>query len=264
MLHLDPTLIPRYGEELLEVNELVKASLRLITFSREHLADDLLDGYLDSMHDLQELLSVKNAQMEAQTPEEAQVYLRHLRTTMAYIVDEIAEQRNFATTVQLFRLFRSISPEAHRGHPNRFRDSEVQIGRFVCPTPASVPSLVQGLFERMRDIHHPILRAIYFHHELIRIHPFADGNGRVTRVAKNWMLMFELYPPIFINTGEEKRTYIDTLASSFTALHASTPDWQEATDRFFRTELERLRINAESLYARVVDINRDAHTAKQT
>ena len=66
-----------------------------------------------------------------------------------------------------------------------------------------------------RSIKNPIIRAIYFHHELIRIHPFADGNGRVTRIAKNWMLMYNLYPPIFINDAVEKKEYINTLSNSF-------------------------------------------------
>ncbi|MBK8674476.1 MAG: Fic family protein [Bacteroidetes bacterium] len=64
----------------------------------------------------------------------------------------------------------------------------------------------------MESITNPIIKAIYFHHELIRIHPFADGNGRVTRVAKNWMLMYDLYPPIFVNDAPQKTEYITTLS----------------------------------------------------
>ena len=49
----------------------IRAIYRLITFSRKHLADDLLDSFLSSTQNLKELLSIKNAQMEAQDEEEA-------------------------------------------------------------------------------------------------------------------------------------------------------------------------------------------------
>ncbi|WP_415376967.1 hypothetical protein [Patiriisocius sp. Uisw_017] len=32
----------------------------------------------------------------------------------------------------------------------------------------------------------------------MRIHPFADGNGGTTRIAKNSIYMYDLYPPIYI------------------------------------------------------------------
>ena len=61
-----PEIIKIDKKKLRELDEQVKAIYRLITFSRDHLADDLLDGFLNSVHDLQDLLSIKNAQMEAQ------------------------------------------------------------------------------------------------------------------------------------------------------------------------------------------------------
>ena len=38
--------------------------------------------------------------------------------------------------------------------------------------------------------------AIFFHSAFILIHPFVDGNGRVSRLLFNWMLMQERLPPI--------------------------------------------------------------------
>ncbi|MFL0162535.1 Fic family protein [Aquirufa salirivi] len=111
-----------------------------------------------------------------------------------------------------------------------------------------VPSFVSELFYRIQHIDNPIIRAIYFHHELIRIHPFADGNGRVTRIAKNWMLMYELYPPIFINDASQKKEYISTLAKSFRELEKLPNQWNSHTELFFEQELDRLLINANWLY----------------
>ena len=101
------------------------------------------------------------------------------------------------------------------------------------------------LFRNISDLCHPIVRAIYFHHELIRIHPFSYGNGRTTRVAKNWMLMYDVYPPIFIKDEFEKQEYIRTLNESFKELDQNSHKWNPATADFFDQELERLLNNTE-------------------
>lgn len=234
-----------------EINEVVKKIYRLIVYSRHHLDDDLLDAFFTSVHDLQEILALKNAQMEAQNEEEAEEYLRNLRIALDSVVDEINSGVNFSREVQLFQLLRQISPETHILHPNRFRHTFVQIGAHICPDPKAVPGLVSELFYRMNTITTPMIKAIYFHHELIRIHPFADGNGRVTRIAKNWMLMYELYPPMFISDAEQKKEYIDTLSQSFSSLRRSENEWNEHTAAFFAQELDRLLRSALYLYEKV-------------
>lgn len=60
--------------KLLEIDRIIKSIYRLIIYSRDHLDDDLLDIYLSEVNQLKELLSIKNAQMEAQNEEEAKEY----------------------------------------------------------------------------------------------------------------------------------------------------------------------------------------------
>jgi len=234
-------------EKIKEIDLMVKSIYRLIIFSRYHEDDDLLDSFFKGMHELTELVSIKNAQMEAQTEDEVKEYLKNLRIALDFIVEEIKNHINFERELQLFQLYRLVTPETHLLHPNKYRQSLVQIGSYVCPDHKEVPILVSELFYRMQLIPNPIIKAIYFHHELIRIHPFTDGNGRVTRVAKNWMLMYELYPPIFINNSSQKKKYIASLANSFRELDNAN-EWSEFTSQFFEQELDRLLINAKSLY----------------
>lgn len=234
-----------------EVEQIMKSTFRLITFSRNHMADDLLNTYLASTTDLKELLSIKNAQMEAQNEEEVKEYQINLNKTLHFVAGEIEHQVDFNQELQLFQLFRSISPESHANHPNRYRDTLVQIGGYLCPDPSEIPSLVSELFYNINCIKNPVIRAIYFHHELIRIHPFIDGNGRATRIAKNWILMYNLYPPIFIRDDEEKSSYINTLAKSFSLLEKNPLKWNSNLSLFFDHEINRLRYNSQLVYEAV-------------
>jgi len=243
-----------------EINHLVKSIHRLIVYSRHHLDDDLLDSYLTGMNNLKELLSLKNAQMEAQNEAEAEEYLKNLKVSLDFVIEEIILHNNFEKEVQLFQLLRLVSPETNAIHPNRYRQTLVQIGGHICPDKNVVPQLVSELFYQMQSITNPIIKAIYFHHELIRIHPFIDGNGRVTRVAKNWMLMYDLYPPIFINDVPQKKEYIATLSKSFRELNNSPKKWNEHTEIFFEQELDRLVVNATLLYETVNKIGLERKT----
>lgn len=226
------------------IEDIMKSTFRLITYSRQHEADDLLNAYLSSTTDLKELLSIKNAQMEAQTDAEAKLYLISLNKTLEVVVEEIKNQIGFKTELQLFQLFRSISPESHSSHPNRYRNKSVQIGSYICPDQHIIPALVSQLFYNLNKISNPIIKAIYFHHELIRIHPFIDGNGRTTRIAKNWILMYDLYPPIFIRDNTEKEEYISTLSKSFRALETNPKKWNTSLNLFFEQEISRIYDNA--------------------
>ena len=242
-----------------EIDGIIKSIYRLIIYSRHHLDDDLLDIYLDGVNNLKEQLSIKNAQMEAQNEEEAKEYLKNLKISLDFVIQEIIQHNNFEKEIQLFQLLRLVSPETNAIHPNRYRQTLVQIGAHICPEPEIVPQLVSNLFFKIQSIKNPIIKAVYFHHELIRIHPFADDNGRVTRIAKNWMLMFDLYPPIFINDAPQKKEYIATLGSSFKELMIHPNKWNEHTEQFFEQELDRLLNNASLLYESInlIGINRE-------
>jgi hypothetical protein len=138
-----------------KIDHLVKSIYRLIMYSRNHLDDDLLDTYLTSIQELQELLSIKNAQMEAQNEEEAVEYLKNLKISLDFVIEEIILHNNFEREIQLFQLLRLVSPEANALHPNRYRQNLVQVGAHICPDKDEVPRLVGELFYKMQNITNP-------------------------------------------------------------------------------------------------------------
>lgn len=68
---------------------------------------------------------------------------------------------------------------------------------FRPPEASSISFQIQDLFayidsSQSKDIH-PILKSGIVHYELVRIHPFLDGNGRVARALSTLILFLEGY-----------------------------------------------------------------------
>ena len=68
---------------------------------------------------------------------------------------------------------------------------------FTPPPAIAVPFQVQELVDFMNkadpDEVHPVLKSGMVHYELVRIHPFVDGNGRVGRALSSYILFQEDY-----------------------------------------------------------------------
>ena len=58
--------------------------------------------------------------------------------------------------------------------------------------------------------YHPLVVAAWLHHRFAQIHPFPDGNGRVTRALVSWHLVQHGYLPIVV-THHDRNSYIDSL-----------------------------------------------------
>lgn len=75
---------------------------------------------------------------------------------------------------------------------------------YPCATPERIAKSVVALFEKAsakREDLHPVSYAAWLHKELVFIHPFIDGNGRIARLLMNLALLQRGYlatliPPI--------------------------------------------------------------------
>ncbi|HEX8932495.1 MAG TPA: Fic family protein [Patescibacteria group bacterium] len=59
--------------------------------------------------------------------------------------------------------------------------------------PVQIMDLIAFINHNKPDDLHPVLKAAIVHYELARIHPFLDGNGRVSRVLSTFILFREGY-----------------------------------------------------------------------
>jgi Fic family protein len=64
---------------------------------------------------------------------------------------------------------------------------------------------------------HPVLVAAYLHDELVRIHPFIDGNGRTSRLLMNLYLLRHRYSIVSLKSdNDSKLRYYKALENSHT------------------------------------------------
>ena len=73
-------------------------------------------------------------------------------------------------------------------------------------------------FQRMeKENVHPVIIAAYLHNELVRIHPFIDGNGRTSRLLMNLYLLQKGYTIVTLKSDNDmKLRYYKALESSHT------------------------------------------------
>lgn len=69
------------------------------------------------------------------------------------------------------------------------------------PKPERVPALMSAFEDWMTNTRgqlHPVAFAVQLHLNLISVHPFEDGNGRIARLAMNAVLLQEGFLPLVI------------------------------------------------------------------
>lgn len=97
--------------------------------------------------------------------------------------------------------------------PGEYKHHDYVTGKEeVGAVPEDVAEEMAELLEELRDVapEDILTAAAYFHAKFENIHPFADGNGRVGRLAMNYLLVLYGHPPIIIHE-EDRRDYYEAL-----------------------------------------------------
>jgi Fic family protein len=105
---------------------------------------------------------------------------------------------------------RLIKVGEYKDQPNHVRLPSGEVFRYAEPfeVPLKMKELVDW-YNATKD-EHPLVLAAFLHYKFVCIHPFDDGNGRVSRLLMNYHLMKNNFPPLIIKS-EDKKKYLYAL-----------------------------------------------------
>jgi Fic family protein len=103
---------------------------------------------------------------------------------------------------------RLIKIGEYKSFPNSVRLQNGEIFNYA--SPAETPALMNDLLNWYNTAaenkdQSPTEVAAEFHYRFVCIHPFDDGNGRISRLLMNYHLIKNGYPPVIIKTGDKKK-----------------------------------------------------------
>lgn len=101
---------------------------------------------------------------------------------------------------------KTIQIGQYKTQPNHVQTATGEMFYFASPeeTPARMHDLMVW-YRANRSTLHPVELAALFHYDFVRIHPFDDGNGRMSRLLMNFILMQFGFPPIVIKASKDKK-----------------------------------------------------------
>ncbi|HQX55343.1 MAG TPA: Fic family protein [Pyrinomonadaceae bacterium] len=201
---------------------------------------------------------------------------------------EIPINENYIKQLHRDLLFQSEKDERHRGEYKKMSNSVVafdegrkQIGIvFETATPFDTPRLMAELIAWLaeaRDLRrlHPLLIVTIFIVVFLEIHPFQDGNGRLSRVLTTLLLLQSGYAYVPYSSLESviensKEGYYLALRQTQGTIRTDSPNWQPWLMFFMRAlqqQMRRLAIKVErekiviadlpELAVRILDYARD-------
>lgn len=198
-------------------------SLRRLTFARAVQGSNTIEGYNATLDDV---AAVVAGEEPLEASEETRRALAGYRDAMTYVL-QLSEDPHFAFDETLLRSlhFMMMSYDLSK-NPGRWRAGAVYVrneatGNVVYEGPdvELVPVLVAELVRAVnaQEETHALVRAAMAHLNLVLIHPFSDGNGRMGRCVQTLVLAREaiLEPPfasIEEYLGANTQAYYDVLA----------------------------------------------------
>ena len=167
-----------------------------------------------NMKDLEEMkasnVGLKMIRLEAEDKDRplTESFIRELHHTL--LREDYEEQRVYPDgSVRTYTVHAGI----YKTRPNSVKTVTGEIFEYASPeeTPALMTDLVQWYNEEdQKGLMSPIEIATLFHYRYIRIHPFEDGNGRVSRLIVNYILHRHGYPMIVVKSAD-KTNYLVAL-----------------------------------------------------
>jgi len=216
-MYLDKDVIKRLEEKMHRLNALRPLPIQAVKKLREQFELEMtynsnaIEGNSLTLKEtylvISEGLTIKGKplkdHLEAKNHTEALEYLSEL----------IDKDKKHTLSEQFIRsLHQLVVQDTDKEWAGQYRSSGVMItGTDHKPPEAfEVPRLIRELIEwvktEKKKLHVVELSAL-FHHKLVHIHPFFDGNGRTARLAMNIFLLQAGYPLVIVLKNDRKKYY---------------------------------------------------------
>jgi Fic family protein len=198
-------------------------TLRRMTFARALQGSNSIEGYNASLDDV---VAAVDGEPTLDASQETQHALAGYQDAMTYVL-QIA--RDKAPTVDEGRIkslhFMMLKYDLSK-NPGRWRPGDIYVrneasGETVYQGPPSetIPALISEMLVALEQDKSPVLvKAAMAHLNLVLIHPFSDGNGRMARCLQTLVLARDrVLAPIFSSIeeflGRNTEAYYEVLAN---------------------------------------------------
>lgn len=134
-------------------------------------------------------------------------------------IEDLVKEKNPVTEWNIKNIHQLVLKEIDDKNAGKYRSENVAImgATHTPPGHLIVPELMEKLILNYQkwNKYHPIIKAALIHGELVKIHPFIDGNGRTSRLVMNLSLMNSGYLPVIIKK-ENRLEYYNALDKAHT------------------------------------------------
>jgi len=134
---------------------------------------------------------------------------------LQYINRTRLHQAQYVTVKDILEIHKRVLGFVNLEEAGRFRQTQVFVGSHRPPPPAELDSQVSDFVDWLNAERedsdatglHPLELAALAHYKFVYIHPFYDGNGRVSRLLMNLVLLQAGYPPVIIDVKDKHEYY---------------------------------------------------------
>lgn len=200
-------------------------SLRRVSLARAIQGSNSIEGYEAGLDDA---VDVAAGEEPLDANEETSLALRGYRDAMTYVLQMAEDEDGFLCSSQLLKsLHFMMTNYSLTNRPGRWRAGSIYVrndekGEVVYEGPGidQVSILIEELVTNLNDEQESngsIIKAAMAHLNLVMIHPFRDGNGRMSRCLQSLILARDgVLSPVFMSIeeylGRNTQSYYDVLA----------------------------------------------------
>lgn len=197
-------------------------NLRRTSFARAVQASNSIEGYDASLDDV---LAAVDDEPTMAADEETRLALAGYRDAMTYVLQvandaEATVDEGLLKSLHFMMLKHQLDKNPGRWRPGSIFVRREATGEVLYEGPDSdlIPKLITAMVEELEGGDQPVLiRAAMAHLNLVMVHPFSDGNGRMARSLQTLVLARErIVAPAFSSIeeylGRNTQAYYDILA----------------------------------------------------